>query len=170
MDIKNKKGITLAALVITLIVMAVLFSITFSTSVKLLKNSQKKKMKTMLYMVKSRAEILLDEYLFENDGKELSTIPNSEIESALGGKYVLVVQDLQKVGYEMESTAIPDRGYVIYCAWDEAELKRQGIDTKNLAVGDVIIIKYNVLEESVDVASTKGFSNAGVSIHSLKNF
>ena len=170
MNIKNRKGITVAVLVITLLVMATLFSITFTTSMRLLKTSQKKKMKTMLYMVKSRAEILLDEYLFENEGKDLSEVMITDIQDALGGIYITNVEELQRVGYEIGSYNVPSREYMIYCAWEEDELKNQGIDTKNLADGDTIIIQYNILEETVDVASRKGFSSAGVSIHALRDF
>lgn len=170
MDIKNKKGITVAVLVITFLVMAALFSITFSTSMRLLKTSQRKKMKTMLYMVKSRAEILLDEYLFENEGKDLSEIMITDIQNSLGGIYILNVEELQRVGYEIGSQEVPSREYIIYCAWEEDELKRQGIDTKNLADGDTIIIQYNLLEETVDVASRKGFSSSGISMHRLREF
>ena len=59
MNIKNRKGVTLTVLVITIIVMMILTSITITTGTELLRNSQKNKMKTMLYMVRSRAEILL---------------------------------------------------------------------------------------------------------------
>ena len=54
--------------------------------------------------------------------------------------------------------------------WDEDVLKSQGIDTKNLAQGDTIIVQYNLINETVDVASTKGFSNSGIAIHALKDF
>lgn len=170
MNLKNKKGVTMMILVVTIIIMSILFSVTVSTSVRLLKNSQRKKMKTMLFMVKSRAEILLDDYLFENDGKDLATIMITDIQKTLGGIYITDVSDLRDVGYEFDSEDIPPRNHVIYCAWEEKDLQKQGIDTKNLAKGDRIIVRYDVAGNSVDVASTKGFASGGVSIHSLTDF
>jgi len=172
MNIKNKKGVTLVALIITIIVMAILFSITYATSLKLLKNSQRKKMKTMLYMVKSRAEILFDDYLFENEGKDFGAIDDAEIEAALCGKRLgpTKIEKIQSVGYEEGQVAIPVKSQKIYCEWDEDVLKSQGIDTKNLAQGDTIIVQYNLITETVDVASVKGFSTNGIAIHALKDF
>ena len=77
MNIKNNKGVTLTILVLTIVVMLILFGITFSSATELLKNSKKNKMKTMLYMVKSRAEILLDDFLFDNDGKNKDVLKST---------------------------------------------------------------------------------------------
>ena len=169
MNIKNKKGVTLTILVITIIVMMILTSITITTGTELLRNSQKNKMKTMLYMVRSRAEILLEEYLFNNDGKELNNISKDDIEKDLAGTYITDVNDLKKVGYDID-LGIPDKDKKIYCSWDESVLKSQGIDTKNLAQGDTIIVEYDVENNEVDVASSKGYSEGGVSIHFLSDF
>ena len=179
MNIKNRLGVTLTVLVITIIVMLILFGITFSTSTDLLKNSQRNKMKTMLYMVKSRAEILLDDYLFEYDNEDstirsnnLKAVNDATIGQKLGGEYITTakINDVKSVGYAVGSTTVPDKDKMIYCAWNKTELEKQGIDTKNLAKEDTIIIQYNLVEDSVDVASKKGFSNEGVAIHSLKDF
>lgn len=172
MNIKNNKGVTLTILIITIIIMMILFGITFSTGTSLLKNSQKDKMKSMLYMVQSRAEILLDEYLFEHDNGngDLTSVEveKENIESELGGKYIENVSEIKSVGYE--SNSIPQKGEMIYCSWDEKTLESQGIDTKNLAQGDTIIVQYNLKDNEVNVASTKGIAIDGKTIHILKDF
>ena len=112
MNIKNRKGITVAVLVITFLVMAALFSITFTTSMRLLKTSQKKKMKTMLYMVKSRAEILLDEYLFENEGKDLSEVMITDIQVSVPGT-TGVIRDIVPCAWNEKINAMPDVGVTI---------------------------------------------------------
>lgn len=171
MNIKNNIGVTLTILVVTIVVMLILFGVTFSTATDLLKNSQKNKMKTMLYMVQSRAEILLDDYLFDNDGKDLSTISDSDIQKALGGTYMRSLTDIQSVGFGTTFTELPSKDTIIYCSWNESVLKSQGIDTKNLANGDTIVIQYNVATDEVDVASKKGFSDGdGNAIHALSDF
>ena len=180
MNIKNRNGVTITVLVITIIIMLILFGITFSTSVELLENSQKNKMKTMLYMVQSRAEILLDDYLFENDNNPdnvdnssaLNAVSDDIIKSKLAGVYLTNgdIDKIKRVGYETSSATVPAKSEKIYCSWDEATLKSQGIDTKNLAQGDTIIIQYDIAIEKVDVASTKGYSDNNVAIHSLKDF
>ena len=161
MNIKNNRGVTLTILVVTIVVMLILFGITFSTATDLLKNSQKNKMKTMLYMVKSRAEILLDDFLFDNDGKSTSDLKSSNSESLKGTDST--DGEINSVGYTKSSDCI-------YKSWNEEILKKQGIDTKNLAQGDTIIIQYNVDTGEVDVASTKGISIDGKSLHILEDF
>ena len=178
MKIKNRSGVTLTILVVTIIVMIILFRITYSTSLDLLKNSQKNKMKTMLYMVQSRAEILLDDFLFQNEGKytieegeivptlKENEQPNTINYSLLGGTRITSAEDtkLTKVGVDSIGSGI------VYCAWNKDVLEHQGIDTKNLAKGDTIIVKYDIARAETDVASTKGFSDKGVGIHFLSDF
>ncbi|MBR2290015.1 MAG: hypothetical protein IJ867_05355 [Clostridia bacterium] len=169
MRLKNRSGVTITVLVITIIVMMIIFGITYSTSMDLLKNSQKNKMKTMLYMVESRAEILLDDYLFENDGKtteEMVAEANASALATLKGR-ASSTSDLSAVG--LSGTTNPD-GTVVYRTWEESVLEKQGIDTKNLAKGDYIVVKYNLATGEIDVASKKGFSNNGTNIHFLSDF
>lgn len=167
MNIKNKSGVTITVLVITIIVMMIIFGITYSTSLDLLKNSQRNKMKTMLYMVQSRAEILLDSFMFENDGKtteEILALSDATVQNSLGGTRITDVTRLSGVGLSTMKTG------AIYCSWNESVLQGQGIDTKNLAKGDTIVIEYDIANNTVDAASTKGFSKDGVNIHFLKDF
>ncbi len=167
MNIKNNKGITLTILIITIMLMFILFGITFSSATTLLKNSQKNKMRTMLYMVQSRAQILLDEYLFENDGKDLNTISDDIIKNSLKGTYLgASSSEITNVGF----SETPAKDTIIYCSWNGETLRAQGIDTKNLADGDTIIIQYDIKNEEVEVASVKGFSDGKDSIHKLKEF
>lgn len=167
MSIKNSKnGVTLTILVVTIIVMLILFGITFTTATDLLKNSQKNKMKTMLYMVQSRGEALLDDFVFNNDdgsgGVVASSLTDETKLSELGGT-ASNESDLSGVGY------VSGTNY-IYRTWTEATLLSQGIDTKNLAEGDTIIVQYDMVNQEVDVASQKGFNEEGVGLHSLKDF
>ena len=168
MSIKNNKnGVTITILIITIIVMLILFGITFVTATDLLKNSQKNKMKTMLYMVKSRAEILLDDFSFDNDDNSGNITPGALTDetklSELGGT-ASNENELKSVGYTLGSN-------YIYRTWNETTLLKQGIDTKNLADGDTIVVQYDMANQEVDVASAKGFSeDGGIGLHSLKEF
>lgn len=166
MNIKNKNGVTITVLVITIIVMLILFGITFTTSTELLRNTQKNKTKTMLYMVKSRAEILLDDYVFETDGKAENEVPTDAELQMLSGEKITDFSEINSLGY----IDPPVDNKIIYRSWDESVLKTQGIDTKNLANGDKIIVQYDIENNEVEVASTKGYSKDGVAIHLLSDF
>jgi len=170
----NKKGVTLTVLVVTIVVMLIIFGITYTTSLDLLKNSQKNKMKTMLYMVQSRAEILLDSFMFDNDGKirvDSGSIVIVEGQadkinySVLGGSEITSASSLSGVGL----STLDDTKY-IYRSWDKTTLEDQGIDTQNLAKGDTIIVQYDIVNNEVDVASTKGTSVDGKNYHFLSEF
>ena len=180
MNIKNKLGVTLTLLVITILVMLLLFGITFSTGVDLLKNSQKTKMKTMLYMVKSRAEVLNDDFLFKYSTEEWNAFLNDndnneivkEIQVLLGGECLAKTTDIpliKRLGYE-STNVFPNFSEKIYCLWDKETLEKQGIDTENLAKEDTIVIEYDLVNETIDVASKKGFSDGDISIHKLSDF
>lgn len=170
MKFNKSNGVTLTLLVVTILVMLILFSITISTSGELIKNSQKSKLKTMLYMVETRAEILLEEYLFEIDETSLDSVSDEEIENYLGGEYInnqsklLIKKFVDECGGE-----IPPREHIIFCLWNEATLRSQGIDTKNLANGDIVVIKYDLINKEIDVASKNGVIDSdGILKNSLK--
>ena len=77
---------------------------------------------------------------------------------------------MKTVGFEIGNDSVPAIDVTIYCAWNKNVLKAQGIDTENLAQQDTIIIKFDLVSNSVDVASTKGYSNNGNAIHKLSDF
>ena len=169
MKMKNKNAVTLTLLVVTIVVMFIIFGITFVSSKELLSKSQRSKMKTMLYMVKSRAEVLLEDYLFNIDDEALVNVNSTTIEQYLKGDYIESSKDLAIVG--KTGVNLGDKSKLIYCRWDQDVLISQGIDTKNLAQGDDIYIEYNIEDRKVDVASRKGYGGKkGEGIHFLSQF
>jgi Tfp pilus assembly protein PilE len=66
-SLKNNKGVTMVILIITIIVMLIIFGITYNTANDLLRNSQKNRLRTNLYLIQSRASALLEDYLFYYD-------------------------------------------------------------------------------------------------------
>lgn len=68
---KDKKGVTLVSLVITIIVMMIIFGITLRSATVILDNSNLTKIQTNLYSAKVRAETLLEQYLFDGNIEHL---------------------------------------------------------------------------------------------------
>lgn len=64
---KDKKGITLVSLVVTVIVMVIIFSITLISATTILENAKLTNIQVGLYMAKTRAETLLEQYMFDKD-------------------------------------------------------------------------------------------------------
>lgn len=163
---KKKSGITLVILVVTIIIMIIVLGITVISFNDLLKNTQKNRLKTNLYLVKGRAEVLLEEFKFQFDDDLANnrSISQTVIEQYLGGNLLSSTSpDVGRVGFASNA---PN---TYYCEWDIDTLKSQGIDTKNIAENEKFIIKYDVsgITEDVDVASLRGYSGDGTTIYRL---
>jgi Tfp pilus assembly protein PilE len=173
---KNNKGVTLIILAITLVIMLIIFGITLSSADDLLRNTQKNKLKTNLLLIQARASSLLEDYLFVTTiDYSSSTITydtyqndKTNIEQYLGGSFIVKnkFQTVKSLGFESSNTTFS--GKYIYCEWTLETLKKQGISTDNIKNEDSFIIQYNLAEDTVDVASQKGYSDGnGNSYHLL---
>ena len=134
--LKNEKGVTLTLLIATIIAMSIILGITMSSADDLLRNSQKNKIRTSMYMVQSKAEILLENYLFDetdNLGKEAS------------------LSLINKVGWEIGDTKY------IYRVWDKDILNGHGIKIKDFLDEDSFIVRYDLENDEVDIAFPKGY-------------
>lgn len=68
---KDKKGITLISLAVTIVVMLIILGVTLVSGTALLDNSKLTKIETTLIMIKSRAEILAEQYGFDENIKSI---------------------------------------------------------------------------------------------------
>ena len=136
--LKNKKGMTLTALIITLFVIIIIVGITISSSTDIIKNSSKSSIQTNLYLIKARAETLLEDYLFDGTDNLGTEASSSQISS---------------VGFTKDSEQY------IYRVWDNSKLEEEGISTENVAEAEVFIVQYDIVNDSVDVASTIGYED-----------
>ena len=75
---KEEKGITIISLVVTLIVMLIIFGITFVTGTALLDQSKITKIEMQLHLIKARAETLAEQYEFDGDLKHLLSFSKLE--------------------------------------------------------------------------------------------
>lgn len=130
-----KKGVTLMTTAVAILIMIIIAAVTISAGGTLLKNAEKGKVETFLYVVKARARVLLDDYLFDGTDNLGGTISSEYI---------------SEVGWSEDSS-------YIYRVWNASKFKEQGIDTSNLSSVENCIIQYDIVNDSVDVAYTKGF-------------
>ena len=136
--LKNKNGVTLVVLILSVIIMLIIFGVTVTSGTDLLENADKNRLKSNLYLVKARAETLLEDYLFDgtdNLGDEASS-------SQISG-----------VGFDESSEEY------IYRVWDTSKLEEEGISTDDVKTAEVFVIQYDIENDSVDVASTVGTKN-----------
>lgn len=139
--LRDKKGVTLVLLVIAIILMLIIFSVTMSAGTDLIRNSEKNRLMTNLYLVKSRAATLLEDYLFDKTDESLNKLGEQATSD-----------QISEVGFTEDSSC-----EYIYCVWDTSKLAEEGIDTEDVASNEKFLIQYNITKDTVDVASTKGF-------------
>ena len=148
--IKNNKGVTLITLAVTIVTMLIILGITVVSVDELLRETDARKLKTNLYLIKARAQTLLDDYLFDGTDK-------------LG---IETTKNVTKYDWEINEVQY------IYREWDAETLEKQGIKSSDVAANDVFINQYDLINEEVDVASTRGVvdsdGNAYYTLSSLR--
>ena len=132
--IKNNKGVTLIALAITIITMLIILGISVVTVDELLRETDARKLRTNLHLIEARARTLFDDYLFDGTDK-------------LGDETTV---DVTKFDWEI------NENQYIYREWDAETLEKQGIKSSDVAANEVFIIQYDLINEEIDVASTRG--------------
>lgn len=150
--LKNKKGVTLGVLVVSIIVMFVIFGVTMSAGTDLIRNADKNRLVSTLFLVKSRAATLFEDYLFDKSTDSLNNLGTTATSDQIA-----------LVDFTEDGTS-----EYIYTVWNISKLEEEGIDTEDVASTESFIIQYNVTKDTVDVASTKGYEDEdGNTIHSL---
>lgn len=96
---KDKKGITLVSLVITVIVMIIIFSVTIISATVLLDNTKLTNIQVGLYMARARAETLLEQYMFDNEKKSLVYFPGKLPDDTSNDSTTDEVKEVFTVGY-----------------------------------------------------------------------
>lgn len=91
---KDKKGITLVSLVVTVIVMIIIFSVTIISATVLLDNTKLTNIQVGLYMARSRAETLFEQYMFDKDKLSLVYFPGKRPQNDNGD-----IKEVFTVGY-----------------------------------------------------------------------
>lgn len=142
--LRDKKGVTLVVLIISIIIMFIIFGITMNTGTELFRTSDKNRLKTNLYLIKARASSLLEDYLFDETSKTAYDNLGDDKSTS---------DQITAVGF------IEDASRYIYATWDSDKLEEQGISTENIAATELFIVQYDIENDKVDVASTKGFED-----------
>ena len=101
---KSDKGITLTVLIITIIIMGIIFAVTIRTGDDLLRNTQKDRLRTNMYLIKARAESLLSDYLFDFENPLDNSISNETKAKYLKGIVITDFAKVKSVGFEVSSS------------------------------------------------------------------
>lgn len=129
--IKNNRGVTLSALVVTIIVIMILAGVTVTTSDLLIKDTKAKSVVSNMYLVKGKAETLYEDYQFSNN----TTLPTTD--TKLGTK----VDVSSLATYGVSSTGDTEVDGTWY-KWNKAVLEANGLEPGMLGGTSEFIVNY----------------------------
>lgn len=118
MNLRKEKGITLVALVITIILMMILVGVTIHFSTDAIKKANLEDIKTDMISIKTRAKIVVEQYNFK------------DIESLVGS--TITDTEAQKLGLTNSDKILK---------WSSEDLKNQNLTSID---GDKYVVLYDV--------------------------
>ena len=139
MNLKNEKGITIIALIITIILMLILVGVTVKVGTKEISKAKLEDIKTEMISIKTRAKIVKDKYDFKDIdnlvGTKLSEAPDYNAEAidipdaSKENCYIWTQEDLNS--QELSSIKVDkDKFYVVYYGDDIEIYYSKGVDGK----------------------------------------
>lgn len=138
----NNKGITMATLVITIVVMLILAGVTITGSYSLIKKAQLENLKTNMLLIQAKTKTALEEYNFSKDESKLIGVQIQEIDTDK-------VSKLQKAGENYSSDW--------YCL-NQEELNNMNLSDVKLPENEYFFVKYNKEDLTVEILYTQGFT------------
>lgn len=144
MELKNQKGITLAMLVITIIVLLIITSITIYTGSNIIQKANLQNLNTNMLLIQAKVKTIGEDYRFNKDtqklkGQKVSEITgNAQIAKLIDNKvidspesyYLLSQGDLDTLG--LEGIKIED-GYLVNYETEEV-IYVKGFEANNTIV------------------------------------
>lgn len=175
-NMKKNNGITMVALVITIVVLLILSSIPINAGKRVIKQSELENLKTNMMLIKVKGKENLENANF-NLGTTFDKITdetekNSRIDKAkqnLKGTEISNASELSKIMDMTDSKLQEEKSSLIfYYSLSTNDLKDMGmLNVKSDAKNGRYIIKYDIKNVQIDVYNESGFENEGNTYYSL---
>lgn len=170
---KKNKGITMVALVITIIVLIILSGISVGTANKIIKSSELENLKTNMLLIKVKGKEYIENANFKlgtnikssSDKDNRITAAKEELKEELKeGKEITDEDILKNIGITQENI----NAYTYYYKLDESNLTNMGLsNVKSDEKNGWYIIKFDIKDVEVEVYNTLGFEKDGNRYYSL---
>lgn len=141
MNLKNKNGITIVALVITVVVMLILVGVTIEMGTKSIDESEKQDIITNMISIKTKAKIVKDKYNFK------------DIENLVGT--TLLGNSNYNTG-AIESILAKEKSD--YYIWTQDDLNNQELSSIKVDEDNFYIIYYGDNSNGIEVYYSKGIN------------
>ncbi len=162
--LKNNKGITILALVITILVLLVLTSVSLGTGYSVITDIKLGRTVSNMALVKAKAETVYEQYQFSKNSEDLIGEPVS-VDFLSQGEIQLIEQNAGKTGLAAST----------WYKWDAETLAKQGLDPSLIQDKETIAFFVNYEFDEVawnkgttyDVGTTKTFYYSMTGLNSL---
>lgn len=139
MNLKNKNGITIVALVITVILMLILVGVTIEIGTKSIDESEKQDIITNMISIKTKAKIVKDKYNFK------------DIENLVG---TTLLDNANYNAGAIESILAEEKSD--YYIWTQNDLDSQELSSIKVDNDEFYIIYYGNENNGIEVYYSKG--------------
>lgn len=135
MNLKNEKGITIIALIITIILMLILVGVTVKVGTKEISKAKLEDIKTEMISIKTRAEIVKDKY----DFKDIDNLVGTKLSEA--------------TDYNTEAIVIPDESKKNCYIWTQEDLNSQELSSIKVDKDKFYVVYYG---DDIEIYYSKG--------------
>ena len=146
---KNNKGITLSALVITIVILIIITSITWYTGSNIIKQVNLQNVNTDMMLIKAKVKTISEQAKFNKDNSNYKGTPLSN------------VLDNKKIDKLVDEGIVED--ITKYYLLSKDDLNNMGLEKINIADG------YIVNYENEEIIYVKGFENEGKTYYKLSD-
>lgn len=171
---KNNHGITMIALVITIVILIILAGISIGEGSKTIERSGIENLKTNMLLIKAKAKVCVESANFKL-GTSLDSLSEEDktnrintAKQELIGEEVTNIDELNSnIGVE-ETLEENNQNYIYYYKLSVDNLENMGIkQVKSDEKNGWFVIKYDVKNAQVEVYNTKGYEYENKIMYSL---
>lgn len=159
---KSEKGITLVALVITIIILLIIASIASYGGKEIIKKAQLEELKTNMLLIQAKAREYVEMANFKIG---FASDETEEGQAEIARVRKEVYEDEAKLQPATASIVISPSG-VLYKVTNEA-MQEWGLNKIKLSDGEEYLIEFNDKDVKVEIYNTVGFNENGTVMYSL---
>ena len=170
---EKNKGVTMVALVITIVLLVILAGISIGQGNNVIKSSQLENLKTNMLLIKVKAKEYVENANFKlGTNFESATDKETRISNAkteLKGEEIIDSSIFNSgMNIQQETINSDNANYIYYYKLDTNNLTDIGLSkVESDENNGWYIIKYDVKNMEIEIYNTKGFENNGVKYYSL---
>lgn len=152
---KKNEGITLIALVITIIIMLILVGVGIKLGNEAINKAKLEDLKTNMISIKTKAKTIEEKYMFGDSELLVGTKINDTDTKTL------------KEGLLTELKKLNNDDYIY--KWDENDLERQGLNNIKSDDNNYYIVYYDINNATCEVFYSQGYNYKGNVVYGLAN-